>query len=139
MVLPSDTTSSPSASTKSFAAAYIRDAGGTYLWEDLNSREAVPLDLESIYARAAGADIWINCGAAGTIAEIVDTDKRLNRFQPVVTGKIFNNNAQINPAGGNAFWESGVMSPHLILADMISIFHPEVLPGHELVYYKHLE
>lgn len=124
---------------KSFAAAYIRDAGGTYLWEDLDSREAVPLDLEAIYARAASADIWINCGAAGTLAEIVETDKRLSRFQPVGTGKIFNNNAQINPAGGNAFWESGVMAPHLILADLISIFHPEVLPDHELVYYKPLE
>ncbi len=124
---------------KSFAAAYIRDAGGTYLWEDLDSREAVPLDLEAIYARAASADIWINCGAAGTLSEIVETDKRLSRFQPVGTGKIFNNNAQINPAGGNAFWESGVMSPHLILADLISIFHPEVLPDHELVYYKPLE
>ncbi len=124
---------------KSFAAAYIRDAGGTYLWEDLDSREAVPLDLEAIYARAASADIWINCGAAGTLAEIVETDKRLSRFQPVGTGKIFNNNAQINPAGGNAFWESGVMAPHLILADLISIFHPEALPDHELVYYKPLE
>jgi iron complex transport system substrate-binding protein len=124
---------------KSFAAAYIRDAGGAYLWEDLDSREAVPLDLEAIYARAASADIWINCGAAGTLSEIVETDKRLSRFQPVGTGKIFNNNAQINPAGGNAFWESGVMAPHLILADLISIFHPEVLPDHELVYYKPLE
>jgi len=124
---------------KSFAAAYIRDAGGTYLWEDLDSREAVPLDLEAIYGRAASADIWINCGAAGTIAEIVETDKRLSRFQPVGTGKVFNNNAQINPAGGNAFWESGVMAPHLILADLISIFHPEVLSDHELVYYKPVE
>ena len=124
---------------KSFAAAYIRDAGGTYLWEDLDSREAVPLDLEAIYARAASAELWINCGAAGTIAEIVETDKRLNRFQPASTGRVFNNNARINPAGGNDFWESGVMAPHLILADLISIFHPEVLPDHELVYYKRLE
>ena len=124
---------------KSFAAAYIRDAGGTYLWEDLDSREAVPLDLEAIYARAASADLWINCGAAGNLAEIVETDKRLNRFQPAGTGRVFNNNARINPAGGNDFWESGVMAPHLILADLISIFHPEVLPDHELVYYKRLE
>ena len=124
---------------RSFAAAYIRDAGGTYLWEDLDSREAVPIDLEAIYARAASADLWINCGAARTLAEIGQTDKRLNRFQPASSGRVFNNNARINPAGGNDFWESGVMAPHLILADLISIFHPEVLPDHELVYYTRLE
>jgi iron complex transport system substrate-binding protein len=124
---------------KSFAAAYIRDAGGDYLWEDLDSREAVPMDLEAIFARAASADLWINCGAAGSLAEIGETDKRLSRFKPVVTGRVFNNNARINPAGGNDFWESGVMAPHLILADLISIFHPEALPDHELVYYTRVE
>ena len=124
---------------KSFAAAYIRDAGGDYLWEDLDSREAVPLDLEAIFARAASADLWINCGAARSLAEIGETDKRLSRFEPVSTGRVFNNNARISPAGGNDFWESGVMAPHLILADLISIFHPEVFPDHELVYYTWLE
>lgn len=124
---------------KSFAAAYIKDAGGTYLWEDLDTREAVPLDLEAIYARAVSADLWINCGAAGSLAEISEADRRLNRFKPVNTGRVYNNNARINAAGGNDFWESGVMAPHLILADMISIFHPEVLPAYELVYYQHLE
>jgi iron complex transport system substrate-binding protein len=123
----------------SFAAAYIRDAGGTYLWEDMDGREAVPLDLEAIYARAAMADLWINCGSASSLAEIGRTDRRLNRFRPVSTGRVFNNNARINPAGGNDFWESGVMAPHIILADLIRIFHPEVLPDHELVYYKLLE
>jgi len=124
---------------KSFAAAYIRDAGGNYLWEDLDSREAVPIDLEAIFARAASADLWINCGAARSLAEITETDKRLSRFEPVGTGRVFNNNARISPAGGNDFWESGVMAPHLILADLISIFHPEVLPDHELVYYTMLK
>ena len=124
---------------RSFAAAYIRDAGGTYLWEELDSREAVPLDLEAIYARAATADIWINCGAAGSLAEIGRTDERLMNFRPVGTGRVFNNNARLNPAGGNDFWESGVMAPHLVLEDLISIFHPCKLPEHELVYYTRLE
>ncbi len=124
---------------RSFAAAYIRDAGGNYLWEDLDSREAVPVDLEAIYARAVSADMWINCGAARSLAQIGETDKRLSRFKPVITGRVFNNNARISPAGGNDFWESGVMAPHLILADLISIFHPEILPDHELMYYKQLE
>jgi iron complex transport system substrate-binding protein len=125
--------------SRSFAAAYIRDAGGTYLWDDLDSREAVPLDLEAIFARAAGADFWINCGAAGSLDEIRTVDPRLGRLRPVNTGRVFNNNARLNPAGGNDYWESGVMAPDLILADLIRIFHPEVLPGRELMYYTCLE
>ncbi len=124
---------------RSFAAAYIRDAGGRYIWEELDGREAVPMDLEAIFARAASADIWINCGAAASLTEIGASDVRLNRFKPVSTGRVYNNNARINPAGGNDFWESGVMAPHLILADLISIFHPEVLPDHQLVYYTRIE
>ncbi len=124
---------------RSFAAAYIRDAGGAYLWDDMDGREAVPMALEAIFAKAASADFWINCGAAGSLADIARTDPRLSRFSPVGKGRVYNNNARLNPAGGNDFWESGVMAPHLILADLIHIFHPEVLPDHELVYYTRLE
>ena len=41
--------------------------------------------------------------------------------------------------GGNDYWESGAVSPHLILADLVKIFHPQLLPDHELVYYQKLE
>lgn len=123
---------------KSFAAAFIRDAGGEYIWKDLDSREAAPVDLESVYARGASADIWINCGAARSLKDIRQTETRLAYFKPFREASVFNNTARLNPSGGNDFWESGVMEPQLVLADLIRIFHPDLLPAHELLYYEHL-
>ncbi len=123
----------------SFAATFIKDAGGKYIWEDDTSREALPFDMEVVYERASQADIWINSGSAQSIKDILNTDERLQYFKPCVEKKIFNNNARLNASGGNDYWESGVICPDIILKDMISIFHPEILPGHELVYYKRIE
>ena len=123
----------------SFAAAFIRDAGASFIWEDAPHHEALPLSMEAVYSKAATADVWINCGSALSLSEIENTDTRLIQFQPFQTGQVYNNNARLNPSGGNDFWESGVMNPHIILADLVKIFHPELLPDHELVYYEKLE
>ena len=123
---------------RSFAAAFIRDAGGQYIWADLDSREAAPVDLESVFARGAGADLWINSGSALSLEDIRQTEARLVHMKPYRDGAVYNNTARLNPGGGNDFWETGVMEPHLILADLIRIFHPELLPEHDLRYYEQL-
>lgn len=124
---------------QSFAAAFIKDAGGEYIWKDDSSREAIPLDIETVYDCASRADIWINSGDAQTLNDILNTDQRLQVFRPFIEKRIYNNNARLNPSGGNDYWESGVINPHIILKDLIHIFHPEVLPDHQLVYYKKLQ
>ena len=123
---------------RSFAAAFIRDAGGEYIWTDVDSREAAPVDLESVFARGADADFWINCGSARSLEDIRATEARLVGFKPFREGRVYNNTARLNETGGNDFWETGVMEPQRILADMIRIFHPGLLPGYELRYYEML-
>ena len=44
----------------------------------------------------------------------------------------------ISFAQANDYWESGIINPHLILADLIAIFHPDVLSDHQLFYYKQI-
>jgi len=122
----------------SFAAAFIRDAGGEYIWSDVVSREASPVDLESVFARGAVADFWINSGSARSLEDIRATEARLVGFKPFRERTVYNNTARLNETGGNDFWETGVMEPHLILEDLIRIFHPGLLPGHELRYYEEL-
>lgn len=124
---------------ESFAAQFIKDAGGLYLWDENRSTEALPLDLETVYEKALKADFWINPGAASNIKDILRVDKRLGGFDVIQTGMIFNNNAVVNQNGGNDYWESGVTNPHLILKDLVKIFHPELLPDHNFVYYKKVE
>lgn len=123
----------------SFAAKLIEDAGGDYLWSDNLSTQAVPLDLESVYLRAVNADIWINPGAATCLADILLMDERFGDLSVVESGSVFNNNARSSAAGGNDYWESGTVRPDLILADLIGVFHPDLLTDHRFVYYRQLK
>ncbi|MCD6565023.1 MAG: ABC transporter substrate-binding protein [Bacteroidales bacterium] len=124
---------------ESFAAQFIKDAGGSYLWDKNRSTEALPLDMETVYEKALKADCWINPGAASSIKDILRVDKRLGELDVIQKDVIFNNNAVVNKNGGNDYWESGVTNPHLILKDLVKIFHPELLPDHNFVYYKKVE
>jgi len=124
---------------KSFAARLIEDAGGEYLWSDNASTQAIPLDLESVYLRAVGAGVWINPGAANSLKDIGSLDERFLDLDVVRKSRVYNNNLKSRPEGGNDYWESGTLRPDLILADLIRIFHPELLPEHEWVYYRQLK
>ena len=33
------------------------------------------------------------------------------------------------------FYEQGTMEPDLVLADLVSIFHPEIMPNYQPKYY----
>ena len=123
---------------KSFAARFIKDAGGEYIWEKLDSKIARPMGFETIYKKAKDADIWINPGDIDNLEAILTVDARLKHFKPIKNRKVFNNNDIMNKAGGNDYWESGITHPQIILKDLVRIFHPEVLPDHELVYYKNI-
>jgi iron complex transport system substrate-binding protein len=122
---------------QSFVARCIKDAGGKYLWENTPETGSFPLSLEQVYEKASNADIWINVDASQK-AEIEQTDKRYADFKPYKTNKIFNLRKRIAKNGGNDLWESGVVKPHLVLADFIKMFHPELLPQYEFYFYKAL-
>lgn len=124
---------------KSFAARLIQDAGGVYLWADHASTQAVPMDLESVYARAVNADIWINPGAATSLNDLNDFDERFQDLRVLKTAKIFNNNLRINASGGNDYWESGAVRPDLVLKDLIKVFHPDLLTDDPFIYYRQLK
>ena len=123
----------------SYTSKLITDAGGDYLWKENNSMENIPLSLEAVMPKAMGADVWINPGSSSSLPEITGTDSRFSFFNAFKQGNIYNNDAQICGNGGNPYWESGVLEPHLILKDMIKIFHPDILPEHDFAYYRKLE
>lgn len=124
---------------KSFAARLIEDAGGDFLWSDKPSAQAIPLDLESVYLRAVNAGVWINPGAASSLADIGKVDERFLDLRVVQEGQVYNNNLRTSEGGGNDYWESGTVRPDLVLADLISVFHPDLMADHHFVYYRQLK
>lgn len=118
---------------------FIHDAGGQYVFSELKGNTSHPVSTELAYKAGINSDIWLNPGAAQSLDELAQVDKRFTDFKPFRQGKVFNNNKRIGPGGGNDFWESGVVHPELILRDLIKIFHPELLPNDSLYYYQLLK
>lgn len=123
----------------SYISRLIGDAGGRYLWEKSESSVSMPYGLENVYIESLNADFWLNTGSVLSKDEIVSIDPRLGSVPPFINGKLFNNNKRLNASGGNDYWESGTLNPHIILKDIASILHPELFPDHGLVYYRKIE
>ncbi|MGF1584137.1 MAG: ABC transporter substrate-binding protein [Bacteroidales bacterium] len=122
----------------SLLAELISDAGGEYLFGSNKGRENFPVDLEKVFSMSSRAEYWINTGTALSMRDIEKTDPRLAGLPPFRNNSVFNNNARTSDAGGNDFWESGIVNPHLVLKDLIKIIHPEILETHQLIYYHKL-
>ncbi len=122
----------------SFAARFFKDSGAAYVWADDDSTGGLMLDVETVYERAGDAEYWLNTGYWNTLDDAKSADERFGEFKAYKTGMIYNNNERMSPGGGNDYYESGPINPQKVLADLIKIFHPELLPGHELYYYKKL-
>jgi iron complex transport system substrate-binding protein len=124
---------------KSYQAAYVRDAGGNYLWNDDDSSGRIPLSFETVLEKGTEADFWFDQSVSWlTTQDVLSADSRYGKFRAFKQDKIFNNNARLNAGGGNDYNEEGLVNPDIILADLISILHPELLPEHTLVYYRPL-
>lgn len=122
----------------SYISKIIADAGGDYLWTDIESSFSMPYGIENVYLKAVTADYWLNTGIARSKGEISAVDPRLAGIQCFKRGNIFNNDKRINEKGGNDYWESGSLYPNLILRDIASILHPGILAPYDLYYYRKL-
>lgn len=123
----------------SYMARLIKDAGGKYLWEESQSDVSIPMSLEAVCQQAMKADVWLNAGIAGSINDIRLVDSRLADLPVTSEGSVFNNNRRLNRYGGNDYWESGIINPHILLKDIACILNPDIFPGHELTYYTELK
>lgn len=126
------------ASTGSYMARLIADAGGEYVYRANTSNRSLPVDLEQARLLADGADVWLNTGACSTLAELRRAVPKFADVACVRNGAVWNCDRRLNPSGGNDFWESGVVHPDLVLRDLIKIFHPELV-DEPFVYYRRLE
>ena len=107
---------------KSYQARMLADAGACYPWEDTDGQGSLALSLESVAAKAIDADVWL-----------IRT-YGYSSFKAVKKGGIYSCDSAIRP-----IFNDIAFHPERVLADYVAIFHPEVLPGHELRYFRRIE
>lgn len=122
----------------SYMVQFFKDAGTSYKWINTHGTGSLPLTFETVAPTALKADFWLNVGYVDSKKDIKALDVRYADFRPFKNGQVFNNTKRTNNLGSNDYWESGAVNPQLVLADLIKILHPELLPAHQLVYYKQL-
>ena len=124
---------------RSYVARLLADAGADYVWKDDETTGSIPTDLEVQLAVAGDADYWLHAGSAwaDTDAAFAE-DARYGEFRSARLGNVWNNTLATNERGANDYFETGAVRPDLVLQDLIAIFHPELMPGHEFRYYRNL-
>lgn len=123
---------------KTYMAQFLSDAGADYLWQDNPATSSVMLSFEEVLNRAVDAEFWLPTTYWQTAADAIKEDERYAKFRAFQTGQIYNNNYRSSAGGGNDFYESGTAHPDVILADLVKIFHPELLPDYEMVFFQQL-
>lgn len=118
----------------------LHDAGGRYILEESGEYEENPVSLEHALKVGLEAEYWVNPRyTARNIDDIVGDDERFSYFASVKSGKVFNNDAMTFADGHPLFWEIGMTEPDVVLRDLVSIFHPGLLPEYRMKYYRRLE
>lgn len=127
------------APANSYVARLIADAGGDYLFKNNTTTRSLPIDMEEASLLVWQADVWLHVSDMPGLAAL---KRRLPKFADagcVQRGAVWNCDRKSTPAGGNDYWESGVIHPDIVLRDLVRIFHPELEPDYEPVYYRQLK
>lgn len=122
---------------KSFLAQLFKDAGADYFMKDDERSGGITLDFEMVYNQADDADYWrIVNSFPGTFSyeALKEQDPRYADFRAFQEKGIIYCNMKNTP-----FYESMPTEPEVVLADLLHIFHPDLLPDHTPVYYSKLK
>ena len=118
-------------------AQMFRDAGAEYILKDDNTG-GVPIEYEQMYATAANADYWriLNSFPGDFSYEALRASEPRNElFKAFKERHVIYCNMKRTP-----YYESSPVQPDVLLADLVAIFHPEVMDeDYTPTYYRLLK
>lgn len=118
----------------SYMARLYDDAGADWPWADTKGSGSLSLSLEEVAAKALDADMWLvrSYGYETTTSTLKALNPRYTAFEAWKRGNIYSCDTEKR----NIF-NDVAFHPDKVLAEYIAIFHPELMPGYELQYFKH--
>ena len=119
---------------ESYIAQLFDDAGANYLWKNNKSTGSINLDFEVVFNKAHNADYW---RIVGTYPEGFSYEKLGSENNLYKNFEAFKNKKVIFcDSKQSTYFETGTLEPHLLLADLIFAFHPQLLPYYKPKYYN---
>ncbi|MGO1049698.1 ABC transporter substrate-binding protein [Crossiella sp. CA198] len=113
----------------------VRDAGGRTVF-DLPGKALQRLPMETMIEQGASAEFWFRpdfVGKGMTVKKILEAEPRLSRITALTSGK------GIDRADPRVYAAAGLVNPDKLLADLVSVLHPEIQPGHQLAFLRRIE
>jgi iron complex transport system substrate-binding protein len=124
---------------KSYAAQFIEDAGGNYLWSSTEKTGSLELSFESVFNLAKEADFWIGAASFTALEDLKNTNDKYALFGAYKKQKVFSYTKKVNENGANDYLESGYLRPDWVLEDYVNLLHPKILEDSSLTYFQPLD
>ncbi len=118
----------------SYIAKFIRDAGASYTFDHIEGQESAELDFEQALVTISEADYWglvVSSEEPFTSEDILEMSPLYENLKAFKNDQIFVCNTAEKDYFGDA-----IMEPHLILADLYHIFHPNAESDSTFHYFK---
>ena len=123
----------------SWAAQFIADANGKYLWSDTEGTGSISANLEAVLDKGQDADYWIGPGQFTSLKQLQEAHSVYAQFDAFQQQKVFSFTNKKGPNGGVLYYELAPNRPDIVLKDIIKILHPNLLPDHNLYFFSTLE
>ena len=124
---------------KSWAAQFIADANGDYLWKETKGTGSHSLSLESVLEKAEHAEIWIGPSYYTNLVQLKKAHAVYQYFDSFKNKKVYSFTNKVGETGGLIYFELAPNRPDIVLKDIIKILHPELLPNHKFYFFDQLK
>ena len=120
-----------------FYASFIEAAGAENLLKDDGPNHPVGLNNEQLLVMAKDADVWI---ANSTSDLDWPPANYLESFNAYRNQEVYHYQKRTRYEHNAYDWyETPEVRPDLVLEDLISMFYPDLLPNHELLFFEKIE
>lgn len=114
---------------------FLQGSGARLIWDRLGPERVVRMSDETLIELAGEADFWITGD---------QTDQRWNpavaaRIKAYRSGQVYHHHRRaVAEADAYDWYETPVVRPDLVLQDLVSLFHPDLEPNHDPLFFAPL-
>ncbi|HBL25843.1 MAG TPA: hypothetical protein DD490_03305 [Acidobacteria bacterium] len=118
-------------------ARLLAEAGAVNVLADPTAGPWAALDTGALLDRAGSAEVWItNARSEREWNARFD----LNALRAWREGRAWHYHRRVDLATGAYDWnETALVRPDLVLADLVAVLHPDLLPGHRPLFFAAVE
>lgn len=123
----------------SWAAQFLEDANADYLWKETEETGSLSLSIEAVLTKGQKAEYWVSPSQFTSYTEMSKAGRHYSQFDAFKNKKLYTFAKTKGETGGLLYYELAPNRPDLVLKDLVHIFHPNLLPGHEPFFFKALD